>query len=132
MFQLFSTYVLSILFKYFKRKSGCCTCCNMTHPATTAYCNCLGAVHVCGGEEGWSASQQRTREAEGDGGRGAGSPCAACGCGKWRVRGRKWIGRGRLGRGTKWGCSFLGAAASGAEMNCSHGRPVVLMLAMRI
>ena len=36
-------------------------CYNVTHPATTACCSCLGAVHAHGG-------------AEGDGGRGAGVP----------------------------------------------------------
>jgi hypothetical protein len=42
------------------------------HPAATAYCSCLGAMHARGGAEGWSDAWQRAREAEGDGGRGAG------------------------------------------------------------
>jgi hypothetical protein len=61
-----------------------------------------------GGAEGWSAAQQRVREAEGDGGRGTSSPRAACECGK--QRGCERIAEGvRADRGAKWGHSFLGA-----------------------
>jgi hypothetical protein len=51
-FQLFRTYVASVfLFGRFKTRSGCYTCCNMTHPGTTACYSYLGAVHARGGAE---------------------------------------------------------------------------------
>jgi hypothetical protein len=80
-------------------------------PATTACCSCLGAVHARGGTEGWSDARQRTRKAEGDGGRQAQRALAESGG-----------GAANLDIGTKLGCSFLEAAASGIETDCSHER----------
>ena len=86
---LFRTYVASILSECFKSISGCCTCCNVTHPATTTCCSCLGVVYACGGAEGWSAAWQRPPEAEGNGGRGASGSHATCASGKRRGCRRK-------------------------------------------
>jgi hypothetical protein len=79
MFQLFRTYVATVSSRCFKNRSGCCICCNMTHPAATICCSSLGVVHARAGVKGWSAARQLAWEAEGDGSRGAGGPCAACG-----------------------------------------------------
>jgi len=73
--------------------------------------------HACSwGVEGWNATRQRARKVDGDGARGAGVPTQ-------HARAASIGGAGNPDRGTKWGRSFLGAAASSAETDCSHGRP---------
>jgi hypothetical protein len=64
-FSFFVRMLKMFLSECFKSILACCTCCNVTHPATTAYCSSLGAVHARGGAEGWSAAPQRAREAGG-------------------------------------------------------------------
>jgi hypothetical protein len=81
--------------------------------------------HGCSwGAEGWSAARQRAREAEGDGGRGAGGPHVACADSKaGGAGGKKRRARAIRTETQSGGRSFLGAASSDAETDCSHGCP---------
>jgi hypothetical protein len=126
-FQLFQTYVASVSSGCFKSRSRCYRYCNVTYPATTTCCSCLGTVHARGERRDGALLGIGRMKAEGDGSRGAGGPRATCGCSKRR-------GRGHPNRGAKWGHNFLGAVDTDVRRRnrlqprtfgrrCPSGRP---------
>jgi hypothetical protein len=78
-FQLFQKYIVIILSKYFKSRSGCYTCCNVPQlpkpPAVVARASCMRM-----GSKGIEHCSVAGTDTEGDGGRGVGGPCVHASC----------------------------------------------------